>query len=177
MSAGRRHVIVGGQPARAFAQSLFKRGRPLIFAEQVGEGFLGQVLHVPAGILGEQFERQPDFGREFDQLAFDGIRVGAGEHAPSISDSRSLQAERRWAETGASGTMTRKRARPRAIVQGRVHDPHFAVERYRQPARLGADRGLGQLERVEVARAWSMWPKQSRHTIQKNPSGVRGLTT
>jgi hypothetical protein len=52
----------------------------LIFAEQVGKGLVGKVLHVSAGVLGEQIERQPDFGRELDQLAFEVARLPAGEH-------------------------------------------------------------------------------------------------
>ena len=45
-----------------------------------------------------------------------------------------------------------KRTGARAIVKGAVHEPHLAVERHRQPAGLGADLGLCQLERIEVAR-------------------------
>src|SRR5262245_26899948 len=69
--ARRRNVVVGGQPARAFPQSLFQRGRTVIFGKEIGEGLVGEALDRPPGILGEEVERKPDFRRELDQLALE----------------------------------------------------------------------------------------------------------
>src|SRR4029450_1498188 len=38
-----------------------------------------------------------------------------------------------------------------AIVQRRMHEPDLAVERYKQPARLGADLSVAEMKPVQVA--------------------------
>src|SRR3990170_3226942 len=80
-SARRRHVVIGRKAARALSERLFQRGRTLIFAEQIGKGFVGKLLHASAAVFRQQVERKPDFRRKLDQLALDVTRMGASKHS------------------------------------------------------------------------------------------------
>lgn len=53
----------------------------MVLAEEISEGFVRQILHAPARILGKQVKREPNLGRELDQLTLDVARMLAWEHA------------------------------------------------------------------------------------------------
>jgi len=67
------------RPAHTLPQRRLEVDRPAVFAEQVAEGLVGEILEVPRGVLGKQIENVPGLQTELNALA--------GHH---------IQADRQW---------------------------------------------------------------------------------
>ena len=77
----RRGIVVGGQEPCALLESLFQRHRPVIFAQEVGEGLLGQRIEARAGVARQKLERLQQPGTQADELTFDVQPVRGRGHA------------------------------------------------------------------------------------------------
>ena len=78
----RRGIVIGGQTARAFLERFLQRGGALIFAQQVEESLVRQILHALTAVQLQKLERLPDIRGELDQLALGIGRFGGQDCSP-----------------------------------------------------------------------------------------------
>lgn len=78
----RRGIVIGGQTARAFLERFLQRGGALIFAQQVEESLVRQILHALTAVQRQKLERLPDIRGELDQLALGIGRFGGQDCSP-----------------------------------------------------------------------------------------------
>jgi hypothetical protein len=91
-----RARIVSRLPAQTFFQRLLQGDGPAMLLQEIGEGFLGQLLQRLHAVAREQSQRVPRLRVELDALAYYAIAdlslstrsVFSHEKPPSLSGSR-----------------------------------------------------------------------------------------